>query len=70
MALLAFRIRAAEQQVLDVLRIDAAALDQRAHGEGGEIIRAHLGQRAFAGEMEGCADVTGNDDVVHNNAPW
>ena len=63
--LLGLREGAAENQILDLGRVDAGALHQSPHHFGDEIVGPHLGQRAFLGEREGGAGIACDDDVLH-----
>src|SRR5688572_29883358 len=64
--LLAFRERAAEHQVLDVLGLHAGLVDQALHHRRRQIVGPHLGQRALAREVEGGTDVAGDHRLAHD----
>ena len=67
--LLALRERAADDDVLDILGLDAGAADQRPDHLRGQIVGAHPGQAALAGEMERRAGVARDDGVGHWLSP-
>jgi c-di-AMP phosphodiesterase-like protein len=56
-ALFALGVGTAEDQVLDVRRVHARALDQALHGGGGQVVGTHAGESAFLREVEGGAGV-------------
>ena len=51
-ALLAFRKRATQDQVLDLVGIDSGARHQRTHDVGDEVVGPHPGQRALLRQRE------------------
>src|SRR5882724_5635419 len=63
--LLALRNGAADEHVLDVFGLDAAALDKAGDDRGEELVRADPRQRALLGEMERRAGISGDDDAFH-----
>src|SRR5260370_24345689 len=63
--LLTFRHRAADENILDILRLDAGALDQAGDHGGEQLVRTNACQGAFLGEVEGGTGVADDDDVLH-----
>src|SRR5689334_14102088 len=68
--LLALGNGAAHDHVLDLLGIDLAALDQRGDDLRCQLVGAHPRQRALLGEMEGRAQIAGDDHVLHVRVPF
>ena len=60
-ALFALGEGAAEEQVLDVVRVHAAALHEGLDHLGGEVVGADAGERAPAGRLEGRSGIARDD---------
>src|SRR3546814_10568325 len=69
--LLALRKGAADDQVLDVLGIDAGARQQAAHHLRRHLVGPQLHHLALVGEVERRADVAGDHNVLlHHQRPF
>src|SRR6202044_2023473 len=65
-ALFALGKGAAQDQILDPVRVDLDALEEVADHLCCQLVRTHAGELALACEMEGRPGVAGNDDWFHD----
>ena len=64
-ALLGLREGAAEDQILDIVGIDAGLRDQALDHLGGKLVGPHSFQRAFLGGGERRPGISGDHDILH-----
>src|SRR5260221_1755490 len=63
--LLALGHGAADEDVLDILRLDPGARDEAGDHGGEQLVRTNACQGTFLGEVEGRAGIADDDDVLH-----